>query len=536
MKPHYPVAPQLTKIELALTAAVRLIADMDKSARPQRPIVVPELVIWALEKLEPSLILPLVGSGQLEDLLNILSHYAALVPIAESRRFDAYLKGCAEACVDYNDDGYLTPADMKSTLQSGKWKCSERAAYNTIARVLRYVVAREGDAPRPSYPDLNPDMPPAQYTHHRSATRAILASVADELDSDLQPTLATAVAHARRELVACDDGSDPGFWGKVYTFAVGDWLESDMPDVATNLLAKGLATEYFQSVRAYVRQMQSAEHLWNGLGHHVRELLRLETDEAQVLQLIATVVNAGGLHIAEDEVGAWSKRVWHMVQRRDSRVEEGFDSLVLSGEINALVDSVRGCTDGYDTCYLVDTTTLPSSFHDLTNERHALVTRLPEPWLSVIGELKEQPGFECFFWERGSNAGRLALSISRAFWFDYSKMWPRMTRFRRSIPVLYVFQECCVFVRYRFRHFSDLRAIADVPHKRRWSLDISGGNWNRDSEAFSRTTALPDGTRIRPSIRVNVSDMTSHSSGNLLREVYLRENSESALPECGPIA
>ncbi|MEX3945564.1 hypothetical protein AB4Y44_39770 [Paraburkholderia sp. BR10937] len=528
MKHYKPAAPQLNRVELALAEAIRLIARMDESARAGTPIIVAELVVWALTKSVPSVMGPLVESGQLESLTRLLRDYAALRPIAESHRFSSYLRGCAEAGVDYDDDGYLTPEDMRRALKSHAWGYSDPEARTAIGRALHFVLVDSKDAEASGRPHPGANCTAPENTHRIHVECSSDARAADELDPVLQPALATAVAHTRRELLACDNSGAPDFWGKIYTSVLGDWLETDVPEVAAEVLANGLTSEYFKSVWHYVKQMCWVERLWAGLGHHIRDLLLRETDEVLALQLIGAVVSAGELQIDEHRVGAWSRRVWQMLQRRDSCAKESADGLIVSAESNTFLESVRSSTNGYDTCYLVDAKTLPARFCGLTDERQVLVVRLPEDWLLALGEIESQPGLSCFWWERGKDC-RLALSINRAFWCDYDELWSKLFKFRRSIPVLYVFETCCIFARYRFQHFSDLRAVADVPHKRRLTLDISGENWEHYSSSVYWTAALPDGRRLKPSILGNLVDMTSGTAGGKLREARLRENPDAGL-------
>ncbi|MEX3992678.1 hypothetical protein AB4Y35_18120 [Paraburkholderia sp. EG286A] len=528
MKRYKAAAPQLSEVDLALAEAIRLIARMDESARAGKPIIVVELIVWALTKSVPSVIEPLLESGRVESLAGLLRDYAALRPIAESNRFSNYLKGCAEAGVDYDDDGYLTPEDMRRALKSRAWGCGDPEARAAIGRALHFVLADSKDAETSGPPHSGANRTAPENTHRNHVECSSDARAADELDPVLQPALATAVAHTRRELLACDNGGVPDFWDKIYTSVLGDWLETDVPEVAAELLANGLTSEYFKSVWHYVKQMCWVERLWAGLGHHIRDLLLREIDEVFALQLIGAVVRAGELHIDEPRADAWSRRVWQMLQRRDSRTKESADSLIVSAESNTFLESVRSSTNGYDTGYLVDAKTLPSRFRGLTDERQVLVVRLPEDWLSALGEIESQPHLYCFYWESGEDC-RLALSINRAFWCDYDKLWLKLFKFRRFIPVLYVFGTCCIFARYRFQHFSDLRAVADVPNKRRETLDISGENWEHYPGSAYWTTALPDGSHLKPTILCNLVDKTSGTPRRELREVYLRENPDARL-------
>ncbi|NIE66850.1 hypothetical protein [Burkholderia sp. Ax-1719] len=520
---------QLNKVELALIAAIRLTASMDRSARLGSLIFVPEIVTWALEKSEPAVIQALADVGQLTNFADLLRHYAKLRPIAECLRISEHLRGCMEAGVDYDDNGCLTPMDMLFAVRSGEWKCSERVAYGAITRALRFVVGHEEDTLPASSPAWHFDLTRSQTASDAKTKSVDEAYAADELDSALQPPLDMAITHARRELLACDTGDDPSFWRKVYTSVLGDWLQTDMPEVAAEILEKGLTAEYFSSAWVYVSQMQKVERFWSGLGSPIRELLLTENDEACGVALIAEVVRADGSSVDENEVIAWSKRVWRMMQRRSSCNSERGSDPIRSIESNAFLDFVRECANAIDTCYFADIEMLPASFRECTDETRVLVVRLPEPWSAAPDELASQPGLDSFFWRTDRGNEYFALAISRAFWCDYEKLLTHLPSFRRSIPVLYVFEGRCALARYRFQHFSDLRALVDTPYHWRSLLHISDEDWGQDKNGSAWISVLPDGSRIKPSLLSNVVDMTGGATCRKLSETYLREKPDAVL-------
>jgi hypothetical protein len=216
--------------------------------------------------------------------------------------------------VPNEDSGHLTPDDMLYALQSGAWACDDLVARKNIERALVRVLRRNAGTERMSQSQSVVQNWLAE-PRQRNALYIPDLCASDTLAPQVAPVLAKALGHARRELALCDSGSGPEFWCRIYTSVLGDWLESDMPEVAHELLETGLVAEYSTSVWAYVRQMQRVEWMWNGLSYPLRTLLLRTRDEDVAIRLIAQVVQTHGM--GEAEVPAWTTRVWNTVKRRD---------------------------------------------------------------------------------------------------------------------------------------------------------------------------------------------------------------------------
>ncbi|WP_341318697.1 hypothetical protein WN982_27215 [Paraburkholderia sp. IMGN_8] len=74
---------ELTAVERTFYYAVRLLEKMDKSCAPGKPIVAPDAIVWAVERLKPSLVKPVRETGQTDKLVELLRHYVSLREVAE---------------------------------------------------------------------------------------------------------------------------------------------------------------------------------------------------------------------------------------------------------------------------------------------------------------------------------------------------------------------------------------------------------------------------------------------------------------------
>lgn len=302
---------------------------------------------------------------------------------------------------------------------------------------------------------------------------------ADGLDAIVPATVTSALVHARRQLLASDDGSAWDLWQHVYTSVLGGWLEDDLPELAADLLSSGRVVEYYGEATRYLGSMREVERIWNALSPHVRSLLRCQTNVEFAVSIIESVVRADGT--PEDEISAWASRVWEMVKRRGLRHRrhqtQHYNRALVSHGTSALIERIRSDTHARKTCFVIGRQNLPAPLRSMTKERQCLAIRLPEERLQVVDDLVSSDGVTCFFSEyRGAeDVVRLELQVNPAFWCKYDQLWDLLFRFRRAIPVLYVFDTQCILVIYPFSHFSNLKEIASVRHKNRHSLSIIEG-------------------------------------------------------------
>ncbi|WP_341318696.1 hypothetical protein WN982_27210 [Paraburkholderia sp. IMGN_8] len=435
-------------------------------------------------------------------------------------RVEAFFSACDDCGIPAEDWGYLTLEDVLYAIAEGNWKCNDTAARDSISLVLHTAFERHEDdrTDRHAQQTLSA---PCLFDVPRPGNPEFGAP--DGLDPDTSPTLKIALRHARQQLLAFDTGYDPEFWCKIYTSVVGDWLEEDLPDVAAEIVATGAVSPYFNHVWSYVKQMKEVERLWVGISYPIRALLRAEQNESEALHVIEQFVRQDGKD--GTEVAAWVRRIWDMVKRRDSAQEQPASPVTCSDEWNAEVDHIRRAFRGGSTCYVIDADALPRSLRSLTDENSVLAVRLPERWLRAEHILSAPANLECFYWTNSSTEDTdLTLSINRSFWCSNEYLWPQLFRFRRSIPVLFVFKGKCVLARYRFNHFSDLRAVSDVSRKHLPTLEISDTEWKHDGAAGFHTSMPTDGTSTKPAIFTNLVDRSKVLASKNLRKAYVSEN------------
>lgn len=507
-------------LECALSYAVRLIEKMEQSAAPGQLIFVPTVIVWAVDRLNPALLAALRGTDRFGDLLRCLELYGTLRPEAESRRVQDYLDGCAEVCLDYPDDGWLMAEDMLDEVTDGSRHIPFTAERVTFERVLRQVIRRYPERTASSKGAAD-QLPAVVHSYH-------IESELDELMQPLKakqlaPYLLTALRHARKELITCDDGTDHEFWNQTYPKVVGDWLEIDLPDIAASIQSAGAVSEYVHDFWSFLRLMREVERVWTGVSHPVRALLVRCADKQKALEIVRAIVCAHDT--GEPDIPYFASLVWNMIRRRETCNRQRATKAALYAGTNEYIDRIRATPDSYESCFVTDTHILPADISATIEEKTALVVRLPEPWLRDVDQLTQDIGPRLFIAEyENPNKRRGALAMSIAFWCKYNQLWPVLLAFRRAIPVVYVFNEVCVVCQYPFHHFSDLRDIDDL-----------------SPEHYPTNTVAADGTysdwrarewvHVRPSVLKTVVDERSYRNVGVLARAYLAENPEIALTE-----
>ncbi|MGA9914396.1 MAG: hypothetical protein WBR17_17890 [Paraburkholderia sp.] len=515
---------EFNAVERAVYYAVRLLAKMDESCAPGTPIVAPDAIVWAVERLKPSLVRPLREAWQTEELVGLLRHYGSLRQIAEKLRIEEYLSYCEECGVSADGGGYLTIEDVLYAIAKGIWKCDDMATSDSISLVLHTLHDRLKDDTTDRHPEQTL-YAPSRFDVPRLGDSEFGAS--DGLDPEMLPTLSTALLHTRQQLLALDIGYDPDLWCNIYTSVIGDWLEEDYPDVAAEIVTTGVVSTYFENIQMYVNQMQEVERLWISLGHPIRTLLRSVDDEAEALQVIEQFVREDGTDDAD--AAAWARRVWDMVKRRDAAARSHpVSSVTRCDDWNFEIEKIRMALRTGSTCFVINADALPQGIRSLTDEKYVLAVRLPERWLEAEDVLGAPAELDRFYWtNKRTEDADLTMSINRSFWCSDAYLWPQLFRFRRSVPVLYVFNETCMFARYQFSHFSDLCAVSSKPRKHLPSFEISDGAQQDRYSAERYMTVLPDGSQTEPAILTNLDDRSTPSAGKSLQEAYRSENPDA---------
>ncbi|QBR03614.1 hypothetical protein [Paraburkholderia pallida] len=522
-------AVSFSAVERAFYYAVRLLLRMDQSAGNGNAIHVPEVMVWAIEGLKPNLINPLREASQSDRLIELLRHYDSLREIAESMRVQAHYDACFADMHDADDYGYLGIDEMVYALDHGEWECGDTEARASIERVVRAVHRRYAAGEHHLESPQSAQVPAALLVPGEVAADLwnADASLLPSRAPDNLSAMARALRHAKRELLACDCGNGSGSWDLVYTRVLGQWLEVDLPEVAAEILATGSVVEYFQKLAEYRADMCAVEEVWNRLGSPLRSLLLRTNSETEAICIIEQVVRKGRKD--ESDVALCTGRVWDMVRRRAAA---GYaDSVPLStiNGTNEAIEAIRA--SGEATCHFVDTVSLPERVASQTGEKHALVVRLPQVWRQAESEFEKRAHLECFFLSTaGSNDTRSAISFGQIFWCDREGLWPRLFRFRRHIPVLYVFDDDCVFAHYPFAHFVDLRACLDIPVRQWGSREIPEDGWRTDraSQWFATELEQTD-ARLFPAVLNRVVDYSAVPIVDALGDAYLAENPDAAL-------
>ncbi|MFL9913963.1 hypothetical protein PQR75_00850 [Paraburkholderia fungorum] len=507
-------------LERALSYVLRLIEKMEQSAAPGQLIFVPTVIVWAVDQLNPALLAALRATDRFGDFLRCLELYGTLRPEAERRRVQDYLDGCAEVCLDYPDDGWLMAEDMLDGVTDGSRHIPFTTERVTFERVLRQVIRRYPERTGSSKGAAD-QLPAVVHSYHIERE---LDELMQPLESkQLAPHLLTALRHARKELLTCDDGTYREFWDDTYPKVVGDWLEIDLPDIAASIQRGGALSEYVHGFWSFVNLMIKVERVWAGVSHPVRALLVRCADEQKALDIVRAIVCAHDTD--EPDIPYFASLVWNMIRRRETCNRNRATRATLYAGTNEYIERIRATQDSYESCFVADTQTLPADMSATIEETTALVVRLPESWLDDTDRLAQGTGLQPFFSEfENSDKCRCELAMSLAFWCEYDHLWPVMFAFRRAIPVVYVFNEVCVVCQYRFHHFSDLRAIADLSRKRYLTNTVAADGTCSDRSA--------NGTiHVRPSILKSVVDEGSYRDVGAIAQTYLAEHPEAALSE-----
>jgi hypothetical protein len=515
-------------LEQALVYAVRLLAEMDCHSRGGGALLVPEVFIWTVEQFNPELITTLREAELLAAFERRLEQYHELRLIAEPLRLDAHYEAECEICRELQDLGYLELHDMERALSEGDWHPDDVTARGCFRRVIR-AAQKSSDVRKVIDRQLAGfrEADNIAYRRHESAANRDADGQADGLDAIVPAApLASALVHVRRQLLASDDGTPRDLWQQVYTSVLGGWLEDDLPELAAGVLGAGQVVEFYEEAARYLGSMREVERIWNSLSPHVRSLLRCQTTVESAVSIIESVVRADGT--PEDEISARTSRIWEMVKRRGLRHRrhrtQHYNKALVSHGTSAVIERIRSDAHTRKTCFVVGRQDVPAPLRSMTNERQCLAIRLPEQRLQVVDDLVSSDGVTCFFSENreAEHVVRLELQVNPAFWCKYDQLWSFLFRFRRTIPVLYVFDTQCILVIYPFSHFSNLKEIANVRHKNRYSVSIREGPWIFGAENY--TSKLPDGTQLKPVMVQQVVDISGLPYGSALKEAYITAN------------
>jgi hypothetical protein len=503
-------------VERALAYAFQLIEKMERSAPGSQFIFVAEVVIWAIDRLNPSLVTALRDAGQFDNFCRCLTLYGALRPSAETIRYQAYIDACAEDSMAWPDDGHVTAQDMLCALEHSS-TCLEKTPQRALfERAIQAVSRRpQRTLSRESVRERLPAI-----VHSYAIENELITHMPDYDVAQTPSYMVKAMLHARDELISFDDGVHSEFWEKTYPGIVGDWLEMDIPEVAASILSAGEVSDYFADVWGFLTEMRAVERIWAGVSYPVRALLLRCPNEHEAIEIVRKIVRAGDTDDAD--VSRRSSLVWSMIRRREANEICRTTKVAQCIKTNEYIDHIRATPAAAETCFVIDTDALPVEAAALIAEKTTLVVRLPESWLDNRDMLGQDSDLRPFFSEHGKpSIVRCELAMGPAFWCQHKQLWPVLFAFRRSIPVVYVFEDSLVVCQYAFSHFCDLRYIADLSPKQYPTTIV-------DEDGTVSYPGSSGWSRYRPLLLTGTVNEASYRNAGTLAKTYVAENSHSA--------
>jgi hypothetical protein len=505
-----------THLEQALYYAFRLVEKMEESAPGSQLIFLPAVVAWVIEQLKPALLEALREPGQFEDFLKCLELYQSLRPEAAEINFQTFSDGCDEMCIIVPYDGCVTPMDMLEALERNARTIAVTRQRALFERVLHQLQERG----------------PTRGRSHASASAALPGivhqySAENDLDELMQmddrravdACLVASMRHARRELLSCDNGTDPAFWQKTYPEVVTKWLELDLPETAAQIQREDAVRDYVNDVTQFREQMMNVERLWTGVSHPVRALLLRCADEQKALNIVAAIVRAGKTE--ERDVCYCASLVWSMIKRRETYTGERVTKVDQCTDRNEYIDGIRASDTANDICFVTATNSLPANMKAVIEETDVLVVRMPEAGLHDIDLLSKPLELRPFFSrDIDTKKFRRELTMTNALWCEYEQLWPIVFAFRRHIPVVYTFRDICVVCQYPFDHFSDLRYVGDLHPRHYPTTDVAS-----DGTCEGYGPAKRGRIRIRPVVIKSVVDESAYRNVGELSKAFVAERS-----------
>ncbi|MGF6757353.1 hypothetical protein [Paraburkholderia sp. GAS42] len=508
-------------LETAFATAVELIAEMDKSlfSSDGMVFVVPDVILWMMSKTSPDVMAKVECYGLRRELVSLLTDYAALRRGAQQTLFvpgthcngDTDEQALLRTRITFDDLLYALENEAGSRISA-----TFHHAFNAILPVVEETLQGIDEI---LWGDEEPVSLRKEGTHSdEDTTRAPLFDHYEEYRIVVErgdaggycaDTLNSAILWFEETLAAMDDGRHPGFWSTVYTSILGEMLQTDSPDFAECVQRDGLIPAFYEAAASYVSTMRNVERQWSRLSEPLRALLSAHTaDDDEAVDIIASMLDPGGHDGTARDLKA--RYVYEMFCRRlNPERTTTTCELVLSATTNAVIDRIKRDVTSWQTCYLVDAPALPEPLATRITERQCIVVRLPEDRLRLLSELTRDTGLSHIISRMSDGSqSRVSLTVNHAFWAPKPQLWPLMFRFRKAIPVLYIFESCCALVQYRFNHFVDLRRIADVPGRHIPSATLNEDDWRHAAAHYVST--LPDGRQVKPAMMTRLEDLTTY--------------------------
>lgn len=283
----------------------------------------------------------------------------------------------------------------------------------------------------------------------------------------------------------------------IETGAFAGWLYEDNPAFENTLNLSG-SRQYFERrlgrylCLAYdsrklframeeLAQAEQSDSPMNALdAEHLQEVLKKGFPRRNDIELDDTLADAGLLmRTIRDFPSAWGPGGKLLAVPKRHRVANRSPALVLAHEY---------AKSQTDTCYLVRSSELPDTMHELVAERYCVVVPLAaqfdESWMfhSSATNIRFEP---LVFTDAPSfNEIRMMLAVQDGVMFDYEAMTGSVfRRFRAEFPVVYVTRSSCLLVSYPFQPF----CVDSRYHGAHTELDIEWDLASSDSfEALIR--------------------------------------------------
>lgn len=494
-------------LQSALSAAVCHVSDLDLSISDGNYPVIPAVIAWMMEKSEPSLMSEVGEKGLRDQLIQLLEEYGRLrehaIKLQEHARYDGY------ELPDYERPPLpLEFYDIADAFYAGGFVATElfREIFDTISadicNQLDELDAVEWGEPEPVAPvemhaGSESERAPL-FDHHKGYWDSRRT---DRFPKEWEP-LDFAVKLMADELGKMDNGRHENFWTTVDVSVVVGWLANDWPALYGVMVERNCIDHMYAEIASYVASQCEVEYAWARLGHVLRYLMRQHTDSQEALWLIAEV-------LAEDKVNGHlaAQEVYEMFCRRHAL--PGVSSVAKHRETTdstPTIERIRSNLASFDTCYVIDRKALPRTVRPMTAERHCLAVRLSEEWCPLVDTLSTDRGLEVLYTQhKVSGEFRRNLTPSRSFWASFDDLFPFLTGFRSSLPVLFVLNEVAILVVYRFNRFADIRRLTMIPPRDPMVFTIEDDDWKHAAAHY--TYATDEGKQVKPVIVSYVCDL-----------------------------
>jgi hypothetical protein len=327
---------------------------------------------------------------------------------------------------------------------------------------------------------------------------------------DMDEALQEALSWAISLLNEMEDTTTWYFWRQTYVSVLGDWLTQDEPVLAFFLDENNLFGDFFSGVAEHVAIMRIAEGICDYLPSELRnEILEapiVAADDSRVLRYIA------------DELGDSSDSnvtiAQHVIRiaRKRGATEWSFSSALRESdsyktdESSVVVTRLRDDSElSNNTCVLIDTSSLPAALRGRTTERQCLAVRVPHQWHEAIEGGPGARGLRfCAVQPTPRTFGmQEVIFLNSNLVIGYHRLFEQLFRFRRQVPVLYIFESVCVLVVSPFNHFSQLPQLSGC--REQWLAECEAEDYALEDTGEQ----LPDGTRLVPLVIETVTDWTA---------------------------